>query len=282
MIDPNPMPAPTAVDRTITLRGLRLHHLDWGNPEAPPLLLLHGGSAHAHWWDWFAPAVADRFHVLALDLRGHGDSQWAQPPAYDIDDYAGDVVAFTEALGLHPLRLIGHSLGGTVAAATAARIAARMAALVIVDSRTTARQDRRRFMERLAQMRHPRYRSLEEGIALYRLLPSDSSAPAEILAAVAAHALRQSDDGTWTFKFDRAALAAIKGHDITPDLAQLRCPILAVHGAASPLMPAAAIEALRAAAPQLEAIEIPGAHHHVMLDRPAEFSAAVGEFLKRT
>jgi esterase len=282
MIDPNPPPTPTAVDRTITLRGLRLHYLDWGNPEAPPLLLLHGGSAHAHWWDWFAAAAADRFHVLALDLRGHGDSQWAQPPAYDIDDYASDVVAFIEALGLHPLRLIGHSLGGMVAAATAARIAEQMAALVIVDSRTRARQDPRRFMERLAQMRHPRYRSLEQGIALYRLLPGDSTAPAEILAALAAHALRQSDDGTWTFKFDRAALAAIKGHDFTPDLAQLRCPILAVHGAASPLMPAAAIEALRAAAPQLEAIEIAGAHHHVMLDRPAEFSAAVGEFLKRT
>jgi len=275
-------PPPAATDRAITLHRLRLHYLDWGKPQAPALLLLHGGSAHAHWWDWFAPTVADRFHVLALDLRGHGDSQWARPPAYGVSDYAGDVVAFAEALGLHPLRLIGHSLGGTVAATAAACMAERMAALVIVDSRTQARQDRRRFMQRLAGMPHPRYRSLEQGISLYRLLPSDSTAPAEILAAVAAHALRQDGDGTWTFKFDRAALAAIKGHDVTPHLAQLRCPMLAVRGAASPLMPAAAIEALRAAAPQLETIEIAGAHHHVMLDRPVEFSAAVGEFLKRT
>ncbi len=272
----------SAAVRTIGVNGLRLSYLDWGNPAAPVLLLLHGGSAHAHWWDWFAPAVADRFHVVALDLRGHGDSEWARPPAYEIEDYAADVVAFVAALGLSPLRLIGHSLGGTVAASAAARFAGELAAVVIVDSRTQARDDGLRFMHRLARMPAPRYRSLEQGVSQYRLLPVDSTAPPEILAAIAAHALRRQADGSYSFKFDRAALAGIKAHDVAAELAQLRCPILALRGALSPLMPAAAVAALRAAAPQLQAVEIAGAHHHVMLDRPAEFAAAVAEFLAWT
>ncbi|HVN87131.1 MAG TPA: alpha/beta hydrolase [Candidatus Binatia bacterium] len=270
------------MDRDLVANGLRLHYLEWTNTSAPPLLLLHGGSAHAHWWDWFAPLIADRFHVLALDLRGHGDSDWSDPPAYEIDDYARDVVAFVEHFDLRALRLIGHSLGGTIAATAAARIADRLAALVIVDSRTKASSDGSRFMQRLAQMPHPRYRSREQGVAQYRLLPRDSSAPPDVLAAIAVHALRASSDEThWTFKFDRAALAAIRSHDIAPALAQLRCPILAVRGGASPLMSDTAIAALRAAAPQLEVVTIAGAHHHVMLERPAEFAAAVIPFLDR-
>ncbi len=277
-------PCPTiATGHKIVVNRLRLHYLDWGNPAAPALLLLHGGSAHAHWWDWFAPTVADRFHVISLDLRGHGDSEWAQPPAYDIDDYVADVVAVIGALELQDVRLIGHSLGGVVATGAAARVAGRTAGLVIVDSRTTASHDGLRFMQRLAQLPHPRYRTREHGIAQYRLLATNRPPRKEIVAHIAAHALRHdSDAGVWTLKFDRTALAAITPHDVAPALAQLRCPVLAIRGAASSLMPPAAIAALRAAAPQLEAVEIAEAHHHVMLDQPAEFAKVVGEFLART
>ncbi|MBI4516373.1 MAG: alpha/beta hydrolase [Deltaproteobacteria bacterium] len=269
-----------ATDHFISLNRLRLHYLDWGNPGAAPLLLLHGGSAHAHWWDWFAPSAVDRFHVIALDLRGHGDSEWAQPAAYEVDDYAADVVAFIAALELRRVRLIGHSLGGTVAAIAAA--AGDPAALVLVDSRLKSGDSGLRFMQRLAQMQHPRYRTREQGIAQYRLLPGDCSAPPAILQHLAAHALCRSADGEhWTYKFDRAALAAIRPHDIAAALPQLRCPILAIRGAASPLMPPAGIAALRAAAPRLEDCEIAGAHHHVMLDRPAEFARAVNDFLAK-
>jgi pimeloyl-ACP methyl ester carboxylesterase len=267
-------------DEFITVNGLRLHYLDWGNPNAPPLLLLHGGAAHAHWWDRFAPHFAGRFHVIATDLRGHGDSDWARPPAYDVEDYVADVVALIHTLDLRELRLIGHSLGGVVATVAAAQVPGHIAALVIVDSRTRGGQSGARFMQRLARMSHPRYRSREQGIAQYRLLPADSSAPAEILAQVAAHALRQDEsDGKWTLKFDRLALAAIDARDIAPALRQLHCPILAVRGSASPLMSPGAIAILRAAAPQTELAEITGAHHHVMLDRPEQFADVVSKFL---
>jgi pimeloyl-ACP methyl ester carboxylesterase len=270
---------PTPTSRFVEVNGLRLHLLDWGHRGAPALLLLHGGTAHAHWWDWFAPAMSERFHVLALDLRGHGDSAWARPPAYEIEDYVADVAALGDGLGRSRIVVIGHSLGGTIAAAAAARLGNRAAALVIVDSRTRAGNDGLRFLHRLSLLPHPRYPSRDQAIRQYRLLPTDSSARPDCVAHVAGHAFRQNEDQQWTLKFDRAALASIRSRDIRPELSRLRCPILVVRGGASRLMSAEAIAEMAVVAPQLEVVEIPDARHHVMLDRPDEFNRAVRGFL---
>ena len=74
-----------------TVGGVQLYYHEWGHPTAPSLVLLHGGAAQAHWWDHLAPALAEQYHVVAPDLRGHGDSSWVSPPAYEIEDYVGDV-----------------------------------------------------------------------------------------------------------------------------------------------------------------------------------------------
>jgi pimeloyl-ACP methyl ester carboxylesterase len=79
---------------------VQLHYLEWGDSTNPPLILLHGGSAHAHWWDHIASALGQDYRVLALDFRGHGDSSWVHPPAYEIEDYVADVAAFVAALKL--------------------------------------------------------------------------------------------------------------------------------------------------------------------------------------
>src|SRR5215831_17472979 len=91
--------------------GLRLHYLDWGNPTAQPMVLLHGFTGHAHTWDIFAAAMCERFHVLALDQRGHGDSDWAKDGAYRPDDHARDIRAVHDRLGLRAVVLIGLSMG---------------------------------------------------------------------------------------------------------------------------------------------------------------------------
>lgn len=95
---------------------LRLHYVDWGNSEAPPLLLVHGGRDHCRSWDWLARDLSKRFRVLALDLRGHGDSDWLNGGAYQLSDYLYDIAQFISQLDLSPLRIIGHSLGGAIAA----------------------------------------------------------------------------------------------------------------------------------------------------------------------
>lgn len=260
---------------------LKLHYLAWGATTDPGVVLLHGGSAHAYWWEPVAPVLADGRRVVALDLRGHGDSAWADPPTYDAEDYARDIVAAADALGLTTLVLVGHSLGGIVAAFAAARLGDRVRALVVIDSRTKVVSGRTGTMQRLGALPHPTYRSREEGIARYRLLPVGPCQRPDLLARMAEHALRPDGAGGWTFKFDRAVLSAVRPRDIRPLLADLRCPILAVRGSESPMMPAKATEAMAAVAPQLETVEISGAHHHVMLDRPVELARVLHGFLER-
>ncbi|MBI4310757.1 MAG: alpha/beta fold hydrolase, partial [Chloroflexi bacterium] len=109
------------MDRYAIVNGLRLHCLDWGNGGATPLLLLHGQRGHAHTWDAVARRFADAYRVLALDLRGHGDSDWSRPGDYSASTYAADLEQWVEQLHLPPFLLMGHCLGGAVATVYAAR-----------------------------------------------------------------------------------------------------------------------------------------------------------------
>ena len=118
-------------DKTVTLNGLRFHYLDWGNPQAPPLVCLHGFTSHAHSWDTFAEAMRERYHVLALDQRGHGLTEWATD--YHALRRVEDLEAFRAALHLDQFALVGLSMGGRVAFQYTARHPARVERLVIVD-----------------------------------------------------------------------------------------------------------------------------------------------------
>ena len=112
MIDPKRFGCETARSRSLQVGGLTLHALEWGAPGRPALCFLHGGSAHAHWFDAVVPAFVDRYHVLSLDQRGHGASQWAPDPAYATEDFARDLVGVMDALGWRRMTVIGHSMGG--------------------------------------------------------------------------------------------------------------------------------------------------------------------------
>ncbi len=269
-------------DRFISINGLRLHYLEWGDAAAPPVVLLHGGSAHAHWWDLFAAAIANRYHVLALDLRGHGDSEHPAPPAYRIDDYVRDLGAFIDNQALGRVDLIGHSLGGMIATAFAGQTPQRLRSLVVVDSQLKITPAGARYMVRLRNFPQPVYRDRAQAIQRFRLLPTHTEADEKTLQHVAAHGVRELSDGRWILKFDRAAMAHNEPQDLTPVLRQLTCPILLVRGAHSTLLSHAALTALRAAAAHAEIAEIPAAHHHVMLDNPVEFERPVRAFLDAT
>src|SRR5690348_9985859 len=94
---------------------LKLHYVDWGNPEKPPLLLVHGGRDHCRNWDRVATALREHFHIVAPDLRGHGDSAWAIGSTYSMIDYVLDVAALLKTLDMFPVKIVAHSLGGSVA-----------------------------------------------------------------------------------------------------------------------------------------------------------------------
>src|SRR5687768_10375182 len=141
-----PQPASYS-DRYVEVGGLKLHYQDFGTAGKPVVLCLHGGAAHGHWFDYVAPGFTPDFHVLALDQRGHGDSQWASPPAYAYSDYAADLDKVAAKLDLRDFVLIGHSMGGMVALVYAATYPGRMKRLVVVDTSLNLAE------ERLAAMR---------------------------------------------------------------------------------------------------------------------------------
>ena len=136
----------SARSRTLQVRGLRLHFLESGQAGAPALCFLHGGAAHAHWFDRVTPAFTERFHVIALDQRGHGASEWAEPPAYGTEDFTGDLLALMDQLGLARMTVIGHSMGGHNAMTFSAWHPERVSALVIVDSRPAIPAERLQVM----------------------------------------------------------------------------------------------------------------------------------------
>ena len=259
--------------------GVRLHYLDWGSHERPPLLLLHGGSAHARWWDFVIPHLLDAYRCVAFDLRGHGESEWPGTRDYSLAAHAGDVAAVVSALDLRDAAIVGHSFGGFVALVYAGAAGAHPAALVIVDSRARIGDRAARLMQALRKLPHPRYATLDEAVQRFRLLPTGTAAPAAVLAHVARHAMRQTADGAYTLKFDRRALSGAPAQDLTPALRSVRCPILAVRGSESQIVSRAALAEFSAANPRVRTAEIAGAHHHVMLDQPAELARTMREFL---
>jgi pimeloyl-ACP methyl ester carboxylesterase len=127
-------------DKWLTVNGIRLHYLDWGNPRAQIMVLLHGFCSHAHYWDFFARSLRTDYHILALDMRGHGDSGWAS--TYTLPDAAADLAQFSAALKLKDMVLIGISLGGLISLLYAAEHADDVSKMVIVDRAYRQRSER--------------------------------------------------------------------------------------------------------------------------------------------
>jgi len=131
------MKTTTPQDKYLDLNGLRLHYLDWGNDGHQPMLLLHGFMAHAHVWDHFVLGFRSLFHLIVLDQRGHGESEWSKEGAYTIEDHYVDLANFVETLGLRNLILVGHSMGGRNALFYTAYNSHNVERLILVDARAT-------------------------------------------------------------------------------------------------------------------------------------------------
>ena len=264
----------------MSVNALGLHGLEWGSPGRPGLLFLHGGAAHAHWFDAVAPAFADRFHVLSLDQRGHGQSQWPQPPAYQPEDFSRDLVGVMDALGWKEMVLVGHSMGGHNAMCFAAWHPASVRQLVIADSRPAVPVERLWEGRRRGSRPLRRHGSLEAAVAAFRLLPRETTAGPDLLAHLARAGLIERD-GKWTYRFDPACNGTRQPVDAWPLLPKIECPTLIVRGEKSPILPRRMGEEMAKTIPGATTAEIPGVYHHLMLDAPDAFVAVLDRFLSR-
>ncbi len=264
--------------RTLEINSRALHFLEAGPSGAPALCFLHGGAAHAHWFDAVLPPFVPGHHVVSLDQRGHGRSAWAVPPAYATEDFASDLLAIMDRLGWERTVLVGHSMGGHNAMAFSAWHPDRVRALVIVDARPTipvGRLDRMHARGRRGPRVHP---TQDAAVASFRLLPRETVADPRLLAHLAREGMVRRNSG-WAYRFDPASNAARAPVDCWPLLPRVKAPTLIVSGGLSPVLPREMAEQVRAAIPGARHVEIPGAYHHLVLDKPDLFSAALADFL---
>ncbi len=258
--------------------SLRLHYVDWGGDGAP-IVLVHGGSAHAHWWDFVAPDLATGFHPYALDLRGHGESDWSPQGAYRLEDHVSDLEAMFAAARIELPVLVGHSLGSFVAIHYAVAHPRGLAALVMVDGRASYGKSSARQIQLLRMLPAPKHTELEQAVAKFRPLPKEVAADPEVLAHVARLGFREQRPGAWTAKFDRMAFSGLHAFDLRDRLGELEFPVLFVRGEKSQMLSPAAAAKLALACRAGATVEIPGAHHHVLLDRPAALAREIRRFL---
>jgi len=277
MTNPASTSTPAVHDRFVRVNGLELHYRDWGNRQAPPVMLLHAGGCHAGWWTEIAERFADRHYVIALDLRGHGDSHRPDSGDYAFDTHASDIAAVIEVLGLENVRLVGHSLGGYVGLVYASRRPAQLRALVLADMLCELDGPALERVHEASRKPSPTFASRPEAEARFRLQPSETVASPQVLAALTAQAVTEMPDGRFGFKFDRRAMGhpAVRAWDFAPDV---RCPTLVVRGELSSLMPREHAERLAGLLPSGELREIGGACHHLMLDNPHGFAEVLRDF----
>ncbi len=264
-------------DGTVEANGLRLHYLEWGTPGSPDMLLLHGLTSHAHSWDHLARALQDRYHIIALDQRGHGDSDRPADGSYRTADYVADARAVVDALGLKPFVLIGLSMGAHNAIAFTAAHPSMVTHLVPIDI-PPALPPLAERRARAAASPPPRVFDSEEA-AFQHARALNPRPPEDVHRQRVHHSLKRLPDGRVELKYDPAAPANWDTADLWGPLPAMTCPVLVIRGAESDVLDAATAEREAAAFPNGRLVVVEGSGHPVPLDRPAEFERAVREFL---
>lgn len=266
------------LDDHLEINGLRLHYVQWGDASGRPILLLHGVASFARIWDFIAPAFKDQCRLIALDWRGHGESDWSPAGQYRLDDYVTDLADFLEELDLHDITIAGHSLGAWVALNYLVRKPGRIRNLVAGDFRTgfTPEELEQSLQQSLRPQRE--FATADESIERFVSSLSPTVASRETLQHLAKHAIRQTTTGGWALRFDRAVLAA---QEMNPweVYRQVRVPTLVLRGAKSPMMSHDAAMMVGEAIPGANVVEIDEAYHHLFLDQPARFISLVQAFM---
>jgi pimeloyl-ACP methyl ester carboxylesterase len=223
---------------------LRLHYLDWGNEDAPPLLLVHGNRDHCHNWDWVAQDMRDEYHIVAPDFRGHGDSQWVIGAAYSHSEYVYDLAQLIHQQGLAPLNIIAHSLGGGVALRYAGIYPEHINKMVVIEGwggppgmyqQIPVHERMRNWIEQTRKMagRLPkRYSSLEE--AYERMQEANKHLREDQARHLTIHGSNQNEDGTYSWKFDNYT-HVMSPYDMSQDQSRelwsrIEAPILLISG----------------------------------------------------
>ena len=258
----------------------RLHYLEWNPHASRTIVMLHGNSANAWWWEPMARVIAPEYRLLAIDQRGHGDSEWARPAAYSPADYAGDIARFVEHIAPNAEKpvVVGHSMGGLNVLAFARRHPESLRGAMAIDVAVRSSRGRDRYLRRLKGLPMVAYPDLATAKARFRLMPNEGGISDEVRLEIAERSLARTDEGRWTLKFDRESFLGGDGLDVLETIKEITVPTMLVRAEHSRIMTAEAAEHARASNPRTRLMTIADAHHHVILEKPEEVARAIEEF----
>ena len=229
---------------------LRLNYIDWGNPDAPPLLLVHGDRDHARSWDWVAEELRHDWHIIAPDLRGHGDSAWSPDGNYEMSAFVYDLAQLIHQLNLTSVSIIAHSMGGNIATRYAGLFPENIRKMVNIEGlgpspKMLAERDatgiKKRFRQWIEDKRNAagrtpkRYPNIEA--AYERMKTENSYLTDEQARHLTVHGISRNEDGSWSWKFDNYlniwAMFDMPEEDLLAIWKSITCPILMMYGANS-------------------------------------------------
>ncbi len=261
----------------VEVEGCAINYLRWGDRDKPGLVLVHGGAAHAHWWSYLAPQLMSDYHIAALDLSGHGDS--GHRDMYGCSIWSDEVMAVASDAGMISPIIVGHSMGGIVAIVAASLYGADLAGTIIVDSPVRRPDPESEEGAQGNVFRNAKtYPRIASALERFRLFPPQPCENGYIIDHIARHSLKEVENG-WTWKFHNGVFQrpfeAIHEH-----LADVGCRIALFRAEYSMIVTPDVndymSELLHHNAP---VVEIPDCHHHLTVDQPLAFLAALRAIL---
>jgi pimeloyl-ACP methyl ester carboxylesterase len=264
-------------DSNVTVNGLEIHYLNWGTPGKPPLILLHGIARTARTFDHLAPHFTANYHVIAVDMRGHGDSAWDAQGSYVVEDYVRDIAALIAQLKLRNIVLWGNSTGGRVAQMIAGLHPELVTAVVVEDvGPERPREVSNRRADRMGKEADG-WATIED---LYAQAKKENPRTSEaVLKELVRHGSKPRADGRIVWKRDPAILNGFVPTELWATVKKIKAPVIYILGGASNIVPAQTQMDIRRELPQSEIVMMPGLGHYPSDEQPAEFLAIVDRFL---
>ena len=271
-------------DRTVRANGMNFHYLEWGDPANPTVVMLHGVSQQAHSWDFVSLALSPDYHVISLDQRGHGDTDWAADGNYSIDAMQADIDGVIDSLRLKDFNLMGHSMGGRNSFIWASRHPETLRSLTIVD---TGPETQRRGQDRIRQFRElpnnlDSFQEFAERVKEYTGRTEE-----QVLGALK-YSIREMPDGKWAWKWDPETRNRGRGDPAWPTerlwecVKAVDCPSLVIRGSRSDIFAEETLAKMGRVMTDCTTETIKNAGHLVQGDNPADFIVATQGLLSRT
>ena len=270
-------------DKTVNVNGINLHYLDWGTEGKPKVLLLHGLRGHSHSWDDVSADLCQDYHVIALDQRGRGESDWAPGGDYSSESFVADLEGFCQAVGLHSFIMVGHSMGGRNSMAFAGKNARKIQKLVIIDiGPDLDPKGSGRITQEMIDVPEE-FDTFEDVYAYQSKQNRFCSEP--VLRRRLAYATKQLPNGKFGWRYDlevreqRRNNTGSKQPDLWLNLPGIKCPVLIVRGSATDTLGLVTAEKMVDVLPDGKLVHVDRAAHMVFEDNPEDFIRVLHDFL---